>query len=159
MCPLVDAMTWAPWTGLAGHGGAFARIGPGQLGADNTLPDTYPIAVAGGGRLAAHAWVSRTPPTRPARASECAATLKQTCWQGTCVRARLYPMRVEGASEQACRGGYGAIWLIRVDQFARAVRVFPHVPNGAASYWASVQLCAMYSAAAQMVLPSTAVAP
>ena len=53
----------------------------------------------------------------------------------------------------------GWIRLIRVAQLASAVRVPPQLPNGAASYWASVQLCAMYSAAIQMFAPSTAVAP
>jgi len=55
--------------------------------------------------------------------------------------------------------GYGLTWLIRVPQLARVVRVPPQLPNGAVWYCASVHVCAMYSLAIQMVLPSTAVAP
>jgi hypothetical protein len=51
------------------------------------------------------------------------------------------------------------ILLIRVPQFANAVRVPEQDPNGAASYCASVQLCPMYSLAVQIDVPSTAVAP
>lgn len=53
----------------------------------------------------------------------------------------------------------GLIRLIRVSQFASDVRVPPQLPNGVASYSASVQLCPMYSLAIQMLRPSTAVAP
>jgi hypothetical protein len=54
---------------------------------------------------------------------------------------------------------HGWIRLIRVAQLASAVRVPPQLPNGVASYSARVQVCAMYSAAIQMFVPSTAVAP
>ena len=54
---------------------------------------------------------------------------------------------------------HGWIRLIRVAQLASAVRVPPQLPNGVASYWAKVHVCPMYSAATQMFVPSTAVAP
>jgi hypothetical protein len=46
-----------------------------------------------------------------------------------------------------------------VDQLASAVRVPPQVPNGAASYCASVHVCAMYSLAIHTVSPTTDAAP
>ena len=55
--------------------------------------------------------------------------------------------------------GYGRSRLIRVPQFARAVRVAPQLPIGGVTYWASVHVCPMYSEAIQMLLPSTTAAP
>jgi len=49
--------------------------------------------------------------------------------------------------------------LIRVAQLASEVRVPPQLPNGAASYWARLQVWAMYSLAIQMVFPSKAAPP
>ena len=47
---------------------------------------------------------------------------------------------------------------IRVPQLPRVTRVPPQLPNGAAVYCESVQLCAMYSLAIQTVFPSVAAA-
>jgi hypothetical protein len=54
---------------------------------------------------------------------------------------------------------YGLTRLIRVSQLARAVRVAPQLPKGAAVYWSNVQVWPMYPLAIQRVLPLTAVAP
>ena len=48
---------------------------------------------------------------------------------------------------------------MRVFQLARLVRVPPQLPNGVASYWASVQVWPMYSEAIQMVFPDGTAAP
>jgi len=53
--------------------------------------------------------------------------------------------------------------VIRVAQFPWLTRVLPQLKSGESAvltkYWLSVQECAMYSDAIQMVFPSTAVAP
>jgi hypothetical protein len=56
-------------------------------------------------------------------------------------------------------GIQGLIRLMRVYQFASAVRVPEQEPNGAAVYSASVQRWPMYSLAIQIFFPSTAAAP
>ena len=53
----------------------------------------------------------------------------------------------------------GVILEMRVAQLLPAPRVPPHCPNGAALYWAYVQVCAMYSDATQIESPSATAAP
>ena len=48
---------------------------------------------------------------------------------------------------------------MRVAQLTPLVRVPPHWPKGVNSYCANVHVCAMYSDAIQIELPSTAAAP
>jgi len=48
---------------------------------------------------------------------------------------------------------------MRVAQLPRAPRVPPHSNKGGVKYSVSVHVCAMYSDAVQIVLPSAAAAP
>ena len=52
-------------------------------------------------------------------------------------------------------------WIIemRVAQLPKAPRVPPHWNSGGVKYWARVHVCAMYSDASQIVLPSAEAAP
>ncbi len=54
---------------------------------------------------------------------------------------------------------YGVTCVIRVAQLPSDARVPPQLPKGAEMYWLNVQVCAMYSEAIQMVLPSATAAP
>jgi hypothetical protein len=48
---------------------------------------------------------------------------------------------------------------MRVAKLARAVRVPPQLPNGAETYWDTVQVCSIDSEPIQIVLPSTTAQP
>ena len=52
---------------------------------------------------------------------------------------------------------YGMTWLMRVPQFASALRVPPQLVP--ARYCSNVQVCPMYSEASQSDLPSVVAAP
>jgi len=49
--------------------------------------------------------------------------------------------------------------LIEVPQLAKASRMPPQRPNGAATYCSYVQVCAIHSLASQMMPPTTEEAP
>ena len=55
--------------------------------------------------------------------------------------------------------GQGLIWLKRVAQLPRAVRVPPQLPTGLADHCASVHVWLMYSDAIQIEPPSATAAP